>query len=264
MLHKIKDYTHFGRQIVTGWRLEHERWIAELRHADLAPYLQTENPLTVLDLANGQLQPQYKILHAQGHQVFGIDRVNHPKRNWKNCAYKIFRWLYTRRLQPAHSRRDAALVCGDVSILPFGDERFDLVTSVAAFEHFCDVSAVLKETHRFVRCGGFIWVLVHLFSAPSGGHNVSLSEIPLRKIPHGVDPWDHLRNRRLPIDVPLNEWRVDQYLAEFRKYFEILKHYCAMREGEHLLTPEIERDLLSYSRDELTCGAYVIVARKPA
>ena len=36
-----------------------------------------------------------------------------------------------------------------------------------------------------------------------------------------------------------------------------------MREGERLLTPEIEAELAAYSRDELTCGAYVIVARKP-
>jgi hypothetical protein len=37
-----------------------------------------------------------------------------------------------------------------------------------------------------------------------------------------------------------------------------------MREGEHLLTPKIEAELSEYSRDELTCGAYVIIARKLA
>jgi hypothetical protein len=62
--------------------------------------------------------------------------------------------------------------------------------------------------------------------------------------------------------VPLNEWRRDQYLEEFQKSFEILKQYCAMREGEHLLTPQIENELSDFSPDELTCGAYVIVARK--
>ena len=59
------------------------------------------------------------------------------------------------------------------------------------------------------------------------------------------------------------EWGQGQYLAEFKKHFEILKDYCATREGEHLLTPQIESELSNYSRDELTCGAYVIVARKP-
>jgi ubiquinone/menaquinone biosynthesis C-methylase UbiE len=149
-----------------------------------------------------------------------------------------------------------------VSALPFPDKSFDLVTSVAAFEHFLDVPRVLEETHRVVTPGGLIWVLVHLFSSPSGGHNVRLSQVPLRKIPRGVDPWDHLRKRRLPFHVPLNQWRKDQYLSEFSKHFEILKRYCAMREGEHILTPQIEGELAEYGRDELTCGAYVILARK--
>ena len=35
-----------------------------------------------------------------------------------------------------------------------------------------------------------------------------------------------------------------------------------MREGEEMLTPQIEAELLGYNRDELACGAYVIVARK--
>jgi hypothetical protein len=35
-----------------------------------------------------------------------------------------------------------------------------------------------------------------------------------------------------------------------------------MQEGEEFLTPEIEAELASYSREELTCGAYVILARK--
>jgi len=67
----------------------------------------------------------------------------------------------------------------------------------------------------------------------------------------------------LPFHVPLNEWRKDRYLEEFEKYFEVLKHYCAMREGENFLTPQIESELSDYSRDELTCSAYIIVARKP-
>ncbi len=85
----------------------------------------------------------------------------------------------------------------------------------------------------------------------------------MRHLPAGVDAWDHLRQRRLTSHVPLNEWRIDQYLAEFSKHFEILKHYCAMREGEEFLTSAIEAELAAYRRDELTCGAYVIVARKP-
>ena len=153
-------------------------------------------------------------------------------------------------------------MCGDVARLPFKNESFDLITSVAAFEHFLDVPAVISEMERVLRPRGVAWVLIHLFSCPSGGHNVTFTQFPLRKLPRGVDAWDHLRRRKLPFTVPLNEWRRDQYLRSFAERFDILKHYCAFREGAELLSPEILTDLSNYTADELTCNSYIIVARK--
>jgi SAM-dependent methyltransferase len=261
MVHKLKDYIRFGSQLVTGWRAKHELWIAHLRYTDLSPYLNGSSSLTVLDLANGQLRPQYKILRAQGYFVYGIDMANRNLQGSQNYAYQFARRLYGRNIENS-TASDDTLICGDVSALPFRESRFDLITSVAAFEHFLDVRRVLEEVHRTLRPGGLVWALVHLFSSLSGGHNVNVAQIPLRYIPRGIDPWDHLRKRRLLFHVPLNKWRKEQYLTEFARHFDILKHYCAMREGEHFLTPEIENELTDYSRDELTCGAYVIVARK--
>jgi SAM-dependent methyltransferase len=262
MINKLADYINFGRHLLSGWRLNHERWIADLRQADLSPYLTGRKTLAVLDLANGQLRPQYKILKAEDYRVYGIDLVNYPTQAWQEIAYKIARGVFARRISTIISEIDDTLICGDVSSLPFRDQSFDVITSVAAFEHFLDVPKVLKEVHRVARPGSLVWVLVHLFSSPSGGHNVRLSEVPLRSIPRGIDPWDHLRKRRLPFNVALNEWRASQYISEFARHFTLIKHYCALREGEHLLSARIESELASYSPDELTCGAYVIVARK--
>jgi len=88
--------------------------------------------------------------------------------------------------------------------------------------------------------------------------------IPLRTIPSGVEGVGPFKETPLAysIDVPLNEWRIEQYLTAFARHFEILKNYCAMREGGKLLAPAIAAELSNYSREELTCGAYVIVARK--
>jgi len=262
MIQKGLDHLRYGLWVVNGARVKHERWIASLRHSDTASFVNGNNALLILDLANGQLRPQYKILRDQGHRVYGVDTVNLPKRGWRDCAYRIARRFYAKDVSANYSKRDDTLICGDVSSLPFRNQSFDLVTSVAAFEHFLDVPSVLQEVHRVLRPGGLIWVLVHLFSCPSGGHNVCLSQVPLRSIPHGIEPWDHLRKRHLPFHVPLNEWRSEQYLSEVEKSFELLKHYCAMREGEHILTQQIENELCKYSRDELTCGAYIILARK--
>ena len=126
-----------------------------------------------------------------------------------------------------------------------------------------DVSSVIAEIYRVLRPGGIAWTSIHLFTSPSGGHNLSFTEFPLRTMPAGVKPWDHLRERMLPLNVPLNKWRRDQYLEAFAIHFEILDHYCGMREGEQWLTSEIKNDLDGYSCDELTCGAYIIVAMKP-
>ena len=116
---------------------------------------------------------------------------------------------------------------------------FDLVTSVAAFEHFLDIASIPSELHRVLHPRGVAGDGIHLFTCISGGYNLGFAQIPLRSIPKCIDPWDHLRKRQLPFHVPLNEWRQDQYLQSFVQHFEILKHYRATREGEEFLTPEI-------------------------
>ena len=259
----LRDYVISLWQLITGFRTQGERRISDERMRDIGPYLDISRPLRVLDLANGRLQPQYLLLKAAGQCVYGIDRINRPASSWMDRAYQIARWLYTRHLHfPPDSSREQTLVCGDVGFLPFKDNSFDFVTSVAAFEHFQNVPAVVGDLHRVMRQGGIAYIRIHLFTCPSGAHNLSSTEIPLRTIPCGVEAWDHLRKRHLPFSAPLNEWRVEHYLSAFARQFEILKSYCAMREGEKLLTPEIEAELSNYSREELTCGAYVIVARK--
>jgi len=260
----VADYLRYAWQMLTGYRANIERRIFAERRQDIANYLDVHNPLTVLDLGNGHLRPQYSLLKAAGHRVYGVDFANRPQWDLNHFAYGFARAIYRWKLDLPSWGVDQTLVCADVNDLPFPDNAFELITSVAAFEHFMNVPAVLVELHRVVKPGGLVYACIHLFTCPSGGHNVRVSEVPLRRLPKGVDPWDHLRKRRLPFHVPLNEWRRGQYLAAFQEHFQVLKHYCATREGEHLLTPEIESELSDFSREELTCGAYVIVARKPA
>lgn len=257
------DYAVTLQHLLTGRRTRDEQRLTDERERDLAPYLDPGRVVDVLDLANGRLRPQYLLLRATGHRVVGIDIANRPGGGLEARAYGLARWLYARHL-PRGRRLNGTLVCGDVGVLPFRPGSFDLVTSIAAFEHFLDVPAVVAELHRVMRPGAVAWIRIHLFTCPSGAHNLSATEIPLRSLPAGVDPWDHLRRRRLPFTVPLNEWRLGRYLEEFGRRFEVLRHYCAMREGEALLTPAVEAELASrgYTPDELTCGAYVIVARK--
>ncbi len=262
---QVRDYARAIGQLVDGSRLDGEIALDRERQRDVRDLVDLTKPLRILDLANGRLRPQFIILQAHGYSVFGIDLANNPSSDAFGAGYRLARWLYAIRLhRPGSKSKADTLACADVDHLPFARNLFDLVTSIAAFEHFLDVHCVISELSRVLRPGGAAYIRLHPFTAASGGHNVKLMEIPLSSLPKGVEPWDHLRKRRLPFQVPLNEWRISQYLEAFAQHFEIIKHYCAMREGEHLLTHEVLADLPGYTVDELTCGAYVIVARKPA
>jgi SAM-dependent methyltransferase len=256
------DFPRYFWQLLNGFRVAHERRLADLRKHDITPWLDLRQPRVVLDLANGRLRPQFAILRAAGHRVCGIDLINRPHKNLTDILYILARRLYAERMGISFSALSGSLLNGDVGRLPFPDQTFELVTSVAAFEHFGDVPLVVSEMDRVLKPGGLAWVCVHPFTTLSGGHNVSLTQIPLRHVPRGIDPWDHLRKRRLPFHVFLNEWRIPQYLACFLWRFEVLKSYCALREGEDLLTPDIARELTDYTREELTSQIYVILARK--
>jgi SAM-dependent methyltransferase len=262
---QLLDYPRYALQLLSGQRSAGELSQNQRLRQDLAPYLNLDRPCDILDLANGRLRPQYALMRSFGHRVTGIDFANRPQLTWVDLAYILARRIYAWRLGVAAGTMGAErLLVGDVRRLPFPDASYDLVMSAAAFEHFLDVPAVIDELARVLRPGGMVWTSIHLFTSPSGGHNLSFTESPLRTLPPGVDAWDHLRRRRLPFSVPLNEWRIGQYLDAFGRRFDVVAHYSVGREGVEWLTPEIAAELADYTRDELTSGAFVIVARHRA
>ncbi|MEI8305724.1 MAG: methyltransferase domain-containing protein [Chloroflexales bacterium] len=259
----LSDYPRYAWHLLVGVRAKMESGLAAQRVRDLAPWLDLTQPRAILDVGNGSLRPQYALLRGAGHRVVGIDFVNRPGTGWRRSAYNVMRQLYALQLRlPGATMNPQGLVGGNVGVLPFANSSFDLAISNAAFEHFLDVPAVLADLQRVLRPGGVIWAGVHLFTSPSGGHNVSFTQYPLRSLPPGAEPWDHLRAQRRPFSVPLNRWRKDQYLAAFAEHFEVLAHYCGLREGEQWLTPALEAELSAYTRDELSCATLVIIARK--
>ncbi len=261
-LHLLFDYPKFLIQLLNGSRTESELRGAERRSRDITPHLERKENLKILDVGSGALRPQYSILQSQGHHVVGVDLVNEPSGGIRSKLYILARYLFRRPLRASgHPISDSTLVCADVGALPFHTDAFDLVTSVAAFEHFLDIPSVVEELQRCLVPGGVAWIMIHLFTSPSGGHNVTRDLNAIQTLPPGVEPWDHLRKRKLAFHVPLNEYRIADYLAAFETHFEVVNHYCAGKEGEHLLTPEIRAELAEYSEEELTCGCYVIVAK---
>jgi hypothetical protein len=248
----VVDYARYAGQMFGGFRVRHEKEIFNTRESDIKGLFNSQK-LKVLDLANGWLRPQFSLMSNAGHDVTGVDFVNAPQ-GVKGLLHAFCRKLF--RLQAGIGKienENQKLLVARVEDLP---------SSVAAFEHFLEMPRVISELKRVCKPGGIVWTRIHLFTGLSGGHNVSLTQIPITKLPCGVDAWDHLRKRKIPFHVPLNEWRINQYLKEFEKHFTILKHYCDMKEGEEFLTNEIQKELSDYSKEELTCRSYVIVAKK--
>lgn len=256
------DLVRFALDLLSGARLQRESALLRQMQHDIAPLLSWEQTLRILDLGNGWLRPHVSLLRKTEHRVFGIDRVNRRQPFWREQGYRLARFLFVLRAGLLRATRVPILVCGDAARLPFAAESFDLVMSVLAFEHFMDVPGTIAEVARVLRPGGVLWACIHPFTCLSGAHNLGRIGTPVRRIPAGVEPWDHLRKRRLPFPVPLNEWRIPQYLGAFAQRLQIVRRYCLTREGERWLTPELQTELRDYAPEELICMRYVIVARK--
>ena len=81
-------------------------------------------------------------------------------------------------------------------------------------------------------------------------------ERPSRTIP----PWDHLRERRFPAQVYLNELRESDYRSIFARHFHIVDS-ATSSEGERLLTPQLQRELADYSFEDLTHSNLMLLLR---
>ena len=256
------DYLVFINDLISSRRSSSEYRCSQTRQAEVSKYLDTSKSLRILDIANGNLRPQYEILKRQGHRVVGIDYVNYPRFSVTNLLYKIARSIFNFNLPISKIHHDSSLVFGDVGKLPFVDGSFDLVTSVAAFEHFLDVDSVVAEMYRVLAAGGIAWVFVHHFPSLSGGHNAAFQLDPIKKMPKNMIPWDHLREQKIPFTVPLNRLRPKDYISKLKKNFEILEWRLDGLEGTEFLDAPTRAILSEYSEDELTKPCLVIIARK--
>jgi SAM-dependent methyltransferase len=71
-------------------------------------------------------------------------------------------------------RRGLEAVRADARALPFPDATFDLVLSSDAWEHIEEDDVVASESHRVLRPGGVLFVMVPADMALWSGHDVAL------------------------------------------------------------------------------------------
>jgi SAM-dependent methyltransferase len=162
---RVADYVRFLADLLSGKRQRSEYGAAQRRARECQPYLSNKAaPLTILDVGSGKLRPQYTILRRQGHRVIGVDLANAARLSVESVLYVFARFLYELGC-PAkgQAKFPHELIAADVGNLPIPDSSVDLVTSVAAFEHFLDVPKVVAELHRVTKPRGVLWIAIHPF-----------------------------------------------------------------------------------------------------
>lgn len=120
---------------------ESERWTAAILHR-LEPHLPPKERLDVLDVGA-----------AQGRALLALERLGHH-------AVGVEPWPAA--IVTAHelARRVGTTIDvreGAAELLPFADERFDVVLATSVLEHVTDLGAALREIHRVLRSGGIFW-----------------------------------------------------------------------------------------------------------
>jgi len=245
----------------------------------------TGQPLTgkrILDLGCGQRYPHLLLLSAGGNEVTGIDlevvgpgykkylkmlRLSGWERSLKSflrqlCFDRLYFAELSRLSDRALDRVNLNIIQGDATSLPFPDDHFDLIVSTAVFEHITDLPKAAQEVSRVLKPGGVCDIEIHLFTSISGGHNLTWHDPdgnPSRTVP----AWDHLRKNLFPAHVYLNRLRESQYRNIFSRYIAILDWVSLKFEGEKFLTPEIEKELAHFYREELLKKNIVVVGQKP-
>ena len=149
--------------------------------------------------------------------------------------------------------------------LPFDDDSFDIVFSYGAFEHIENIEAVLDECSRVVKPDGIIYILIHLFTSLSGGHDPSWF-FPETDPPENTQPWGHLRKGteiyKKNLDYSLNGYRLKKYREDFRRRVSVIEEYVDKEEGKSFLTENLANELKEFSREELLTTFVTFAAGK--
>lgn len=122
---------------------------------------------------------------------------------------------------PRAAERGVRSVKADAAHLPLQDASFDLVSSFAAFEHFPDPAACLKEAHRVLRKGGYLYVsFTPVYTSPFGRHAYRQVLIPYcHYLFKEEDLRKYARTHGLAADWPyVNGWTVTDYRKLWGQY----------------------------------------------
>jgi len=173
----------------------------------------------------------------------------------------------------------------DATTLPFADSSFDLVYSIATFEHVSDPLETLKTIKRLLRPGGYGYIqAAPLYYSPFGHHmfgyfdhypwihvRLSKTEISEYARANGIaakieaarggraeDYIESMINLHHINGKLLHEYKLEEFAS--LPGVEIIK-YTPSFEGENLITPEILAQTQPVQREDLVTHGFELVFR---
>jgi SAM-dependent methyltransferase len=148
---------------------------------------------TILEIGCGQWRANVALFSALGHQMIGVDPELPPEtlREYIRVARQhglqraVKTWMLETCLRPRFLREldrllgsplrgpPPRLLRTGAEKMPLPDNSVDAIISNNVFEHIADVAAVMKEIRRVLRPDGIAHIIVHPFTAFSGGHHLA-------------------------------------------------------------------------------------------
>jgi SAM-dependent methyltransferase len=227
-----------------------------------------------LDVGCGLFFPQTLLLHSIGCNVTGIDtflivpssNIFHRLRIINNVPVGEFLYRLGSEIPmvPEYYRSLAKLAhfplrfrnldirrCAiEQAPQVFGSDTFDLIISNVTLEHMENLDQVCQCMEYVLKPKGIMRHTIHLFPSLTGGHNIPYGSDKLVAL-GDVPPWDHIRERRFPATVRLNELRERDYRRIFERWFKVLEWNDEIFEPRSVLTHELRAELRDYSEEEL-------------
>jgi hypothetical protein len=194
--------------------------------------------------------------------------VRHHLLDWRK------RWYLDRALRAqglSLKIDESRFLAGDARSAAFSevipDASVDLIYCLDVFEHLSSRALVenVPRMHKWLKPSGLALIRLRLYTGTTGGHLAECRPHPAGELSYRkTEPWKHLREGHAHANAVVNRLRERDYVRLLQPWFEILE--CVRPDlglGAEYLSPEIERELGDYARDELLTNEAFLVL-KPA
>jgi SAM-dependent methyltransferase len=158
------------------------------------------------------------------------------------------------------------LVVADATTDEFWNDAgtFGMVYSEDVFEHIpkANLGNLVKRMASALRPNGLAIIRPNVFTGITGGHHVEWYPHRLPEIDaiRPTEPWEHLRQNRMPANTFLNQMTRREYVELFAPHFEILENRSMHQDlGRQYMTDEIRAELSAYGDDELFSNRVLFV-----